>query len=264
MEFYGDYATGTALALANYVKAAADFLSDLIEVGLPDDPNMFHSYDAPGEGYFVDDLHIEIYIDKFKGPGSATIAGGTDVYAANDWDNNYTGGPIEPFTETPAGATITFNQNYIDTLDASGTLDDVVLHEMLHTLYFGLWETAENDLTNDSGVYTGAQGNLFHTTVDNPSDLMIIENEGLEGSTGAHWAEAVYDRELMTSVVETTNDMYLSDFSVASLMDLQIIDANDAAAQDYGVRGYTLDENWQTLVDALNDGGSIDLVWTGA
>lgn len=240
IELYGgaefwESATGTALI--GYLQASADFLTSIITQGFTDDPAMFNSYDT-GTPILVDDLLIEVYVEGFKGRNSNTIAAETQIFAANDF--NGVGLP-----ETPAGATMTFNLNLIDSLESLGVLDDTVLHEMLHTLGFGLWETADNDLTStSSGVITytgdGALG-------------AIVENEGLTGSVGGHWAEATYDQELMTSIVETTDTMYLADFSIASLQDLAVVNHD-------GSTGYQLADDWQAQVAALNGAATgIDL-----
>lgn len=252
--FYGDdYASGTAAALKSYVEAAADFISSLIATGLHDDPNMFYSWEDGPSGLEVDDIHIEIYIDSIKGKGAANTLAATDVYAANDWDQNWNGNilEIESFTETPAGATITFNSKYIDGLEASGTLDDVVLHEMLHTLYFGLWGTAENTLVS-GGVYNGTNANLYSGDA-----TLSAEGDG----EGFHWSESAHGDELMTTIAETTDIMTLEYYSIASLMDLAIIDASEPTGDSDAGRGYDLVSTWTQLVDDLNGAeAGIDLI----
>lgn len=249
VELYGDAsfwdgALGTSLE--GYLRAASEFISSIISQGFTDDPAMFHSYDT-GTAIYVDDLLIEVYVEPFKGRNSSTIAAETGIFGANE--NNGGGLP-----ETPAGATITFNANMLAGLDDLGVLDDTVLHEMLHALGFGLWETADNDLTSTSDgaiTYTGdgATGNA-------------VENEGLIGSVGGHWAEATYDKELMTSIVEITDDMYLEEYSILSLQDLAVV-------SESGATGYVLADGWELELANLNgtsESGGIDLdAWmTGA
>lgn len=244
VELYGDTAfwDGTlGLALERYLNTAADFFSSIITTGFQNDALMFHSWDQD-TAITVDDLLIEVYVQEFKGRNSNLIAAETEIFAGNDFNDNDV---VETFT----GATITFNLNLMQTLEDWGSLDDTVLHEMIHTLGFGFWEVAENDLTTidtTTGdiVYTGA-GALNN----------IVEDEGIVGSVGGHWAEAEYDNELMTSIVEDTDTMFLADYTIASLADLSVVSAN-------GESGYQLADNWGAQVAALNgtstDGG-IDL-----
>ena len=239
VELYGGadfWDSDLGLALEGYLQAASEFISGIITHGFADDPLMFHSYDT-GTAIMVDDLLVEVYVEGFKGRNSNTIAAETEIFAANEF--NGSGLP-----ETPAGATITFNLNMMSDLESLGVLDDTVLHEMLHTLGFGLWETADNDLTSPSGsqiVYTGAgaAGN-------------IVENEGLVGSVGGHWAEAVNDKELMTSIVETTDDMFLANYSIATLADLAVVNHD-------GSTGYQLAADWQAQIDDLNNAAEVGI-----
>jgi hypothetical protein len=275
LEFYGDvgaWGSDAAKALQGYLEAAAEFLSSIITTGFTNDGAMFNSYDTATK-FTVDDLLVEVYI----APLSGNVAAATSVFAANDWDGD--GNLRDPKLETPAGAKIIFNENLIGALDGIGVLDDTALHEMMHTLLFGVWENAENDLTTkEKGkggalVYTGELGLAeYRAEVGDPSAKLLVEDEGLAGSVGGHWAEAAYDAELMTSVVEnnlldpTNTDpvdiMYLSYFSVASLQDLAVVNHDSTT-------GYQLAADWEAQVDVLNgtagNGIGIDLdVWAAS
>lgn len=235
LQFFGDWGSATATALIGYMQNSAEFLSDIIVAGLPDDDVMFNSFDEATR-FLVDDILIEVYLGNLKGG----VVAQTEIYGANDFNGN---GTPETFT----GAKITFNKRSIDNIDGLGGLDDTALHEMFHALGFGYWGVAENALTEAQGnqiVYSGAS-----------ATGRIVENDGLSGSIGAHWSEAAYGNELMTSEVELADVMFLDYASVASLRDLAVV--NEA-----GSTGYVLASNWETQVDNLNgtsaDGG-IDL-----
>ena len=224
LQFYGDWTSAAAVDLIGYMQAAAEFLSDIIASDMPDDVAMFNSFDL-GTQITVDDLLIEVYLGNLKGG----VVAQTDIYAANDWDLN---GTAETFT----GAKITFNKRSIDSVDGLGVLDDTALHEILHALGFGYWSVAENSLTKTEGgqiLYTGAGATDW-----------IVENEGLVGSVGGHWAEAIYGNELMTSELELADVMFLDYSSVATLQDLAVRTAEGG--------GYMLAADWQAQVDALN------------
>lgn len=235
LAFTGDYSSAAATALVGYLKASADFLSNIITTGFTDDPAMFKEGNQR-KTFLVDDLYIEVKLGNL-GP---LIGAETGIYAGNDWNGN---GTVETFY----GATMTFNSLFLDDLESNGTLDDVVLHEMLHALGFGLWDVADNDLSDGTAttpgtVYTGAG-----------ADGWFLEDIGGSGSVGSHWKEATYDKELMTSVIEDSDTMYLSYQSIATLKDLKVIDVNT----DNGT-GYTLASDWQAQIDVLNASGGPD------
>lgn len=236
MEFSGNYSSAAATNLVGYLQSAAEFLSNIITTGFTDDPAMFRSSNTR-KTIEVDDLFVEIKLGNF---GIDAIAAATEIYAGNDWNNN---GSVD----TPAGVTITFNTALLDFLDSAGTLDDVVLHEMIHALGFGLWEVMDNDRTEVvEGILTYTGASAYGT---------IVEEEGGDGSVGSHWAELVYDGELMTSVVEDTDTMFLADYTIASLQDLAVVDVDASNGP-----GYTLASDWEAQIDVLNDAATgIDL-----
>ncbi len=237
IEFTGsgtDWDTTIATTIKGYVEAAAEFLSSVIAYGFTDDDNGLKS---DGTEFVLDDLYVEVKLESGALGGEVASA---DIYAANDWDGNGT-------AETPAGATLTIDLTDAASLDALGVLDDTILHEMMHTLGFGiLWDVAGNDLTTKSKgdlVYTGAAATALY------GDNIPVEGGGGRGTSGGHWDEAALDAELMTGIVEQTDTMYLADYSLASLEDLGI---------------YDLADGWEEELAALNGsneaGDGIDLM----
>jgi hypothetical protein len=109
-----------------------------------------------------------------------------------------------------------------DSADASyyssvGLFDDIVLHEMLHTVGLGtIWKY--KGLLSGAGTsaphFTGSLANAAYPA----TSLIPVENGGGSGTRDAHWEESVFANELMTGYINSNND--LSYMSVASLGDL--------------------------------------------
>jgi hypothetical protein len=111
-------------------------------------------------------------------------------------------------------------------LDTNGTLETVVLHEMLHVIGFGtLWDQL--------GLLAGGGGSDPYFTGPSARDLLAtrnnggfytgtpvpVENTGGAGTRDAHWRESVFDHELMTGWIDT-GTVPFSATTVGSLQDL--------------------------------------------
>lgn len=200
LDFYGDLWTD---ALKEDFIAAADFLSDLITADI-----------AP-DGY--DDITIDASLIDIDGSGGVLgRAGPTTVW-------NESG--------LSASAIMEFDVADAEVFDSYGLWDDIVLHEMIHSLGLGtLWEyqgllTTQVD---DNGtkkpvddtisyVYNGAQANYYSGVLYN-EPVAIIEDDGGSGTAGGHWDEDTYFNELMTGYINSLNE--LSEMSYGALEDL--------------------------------------------
>ena len=112
----------------------------------------------------------------------------------------------------PATGLMEFDTADANSYQASGLFDDIVLHEMLHTVGFGtIWS---NLYLATSFGFTGAQANAAYPG----TGLVPIEFDGGEGTAWAHWDEAAMGNELMTGWVNSDNT--LSYVTIASLGDL--------------------------------------------
>lgn len=139
-------------------------------------------------------------------------------------------------TKLPLVAVMNFNSNYLAGLQSSGKLDEVVLHEMLHTLGFGtIWDAftpslLTGALTVDS-AFAGAQA-LTASRNDNggPSTWTSVPTENCvgapnmsscgEGTQDSHWRWAVFGNEIMTGWIGPAGSNPLSATTIASLGDL--------------------------------------------
>lgn len=93
----------------------------------------------------------------------------------------------------------------LDAMATTGTLNSVVLHEMMHVLGFGsIWgPSLKNEVATPAGAnprYFGASAQAAYAALgatDGASGVPV-ENTGGTGTAGSHWRESVFRSELMT------------------------------------------------------------------
>lgn len=219
---------GWTNALKGAFVTAADFLSAIVIGDRPDyiannDPNQYFDQD-------IDDIMITASLTDIDGSGGILARAGPThlIYDLSSGDTSLDALPFAGIMQFD----ISDAQSYLNV----GTWDDLVLHEMLHTLGLGtLWlrngivdldfsdnGTPETDDDIYNYTYNGSYASAF---TDDPRTLEIespqIEGDGIAGTRGSHWDEDTYDNELMTGYIDQTN--ILSQMSVASLADLGYI-----------------------------------------
>lgn len=107
-------------------------------------------------------------------------------------------------------------------MEANGTLDAVVTHEIGHVLGFGtLWTRA--GLLNGAGTadpqFSGAAAIAQYRMLGGTAAGVPVENTGSEGTRDGHWRESVFGSELMTGYVSRGTNP-LSAMSAASMRDM--------------------------------------------
>ena len=119
---------------------------------------------------------------------------------------------------------------------ANGTLTAVITHEMGHVLGFGtLW--GWDGFNTTFGRYTGRYALNEYRALSGNSNASYVPLEASTGSAGSdnsHWAENIFDTELMTPTSEHTNAMPLSRLTIAAMQDLGYA-VNYAAADNYAL-----------------------------
>lgn len=252
LRFFGPQPTD--IASAAFVTAAARIRATIIG----DIPDFFPSAaginlegcGVPGTilNEFVDDVVIYATIVPIDGPLRVLASAG----------------PC--FVRSGNGTTIVgsmrFDADDIQTLVDRGTLQDVVLHEMLHVVGIGtLWNRF--GLLQGAGTpdtrYTGANGVAGCVAVGGASvcgaGSIPVEDTGGPGTADGHWRERVFRTELMTGFIGSTNPF--SVMSIRSLSDLGL-QVNTNAADPYTVpdppagarAAYSLDSQseWEILM----------------
>jgi hypothetical protein len=189
--------TGWTTDLMGAFRNSADYLTTVItdDIG---GGGLYH-------GKVIDDLYITAELKAIDGTGGVLgQSGPTALWSA---------------TELPAAGQMQFDVADAATYLNQGLWDDIVDHEMMHTLGFGsLWNYGANPLVSGD-KYTGAAGlEAYRTTFDSLAQYIPVETDGGSGTAGAHWDEQALGNELMTGYINDTN--YLSKFSVVSLADL--------------------------------------------
>ncbi len=222
---------GWTSALQNTFVAAANRISAMITGDVPD---------VTVNGRKVDDISITASLTTIDGVGGILgQAGPTALRSAS---------------LLPATATMQFDTADAQTYQAAGLFDEIVTHEMLHSIGFGtIW--SYKGLTsgmNFIGKNTVAAYNKLVTQyasthraslvladgVTLKKDLVPLETQGGSGTAGAHWAENVFNTELMTGYIDTkaVNGSAidpLSAMTIASLKDLGYATAASAPADSY-------------------------------
>ena len=117
---------------------------------------------------------------------------------------------------------------------ANGSLNGVVLHEMMHSLGFGtIWgPDAQDEVAAPDGAdprYTGAMGEAEYAALGatDAAPGAPVENTGGTGTRGSHWRESVFHTELMTGWADGT--MPMSRVTIGALKDFGYdVDLNKA------------------------------------
>jgi hypothetical protein len=155
----------------------------------------------------IDDIYICVqYIDI---DGAGGVVARTTILATRPADGSAGNGN----DGLPISARIRVDLNDVDTLISQGLFQDVIEHEMAHSLGFGiLWGNKGmiEVATDGTCTYTGARATAEYRTLS--GGCVKIPN-----SCG-HWDEQCLGRELMTSTLDFTNA--LSRVTIASMEDL--------------------------------------------
>lgn len=146
----------------------------------------------------IDDIVITASLVTIDGRGGILGQAGPDVVRSGSY--------------LPSQGTMQFDKADAGAYQSQGLFDDIVLHEMLHTIGFG---TIWGDLGLVSGgSFTGTLANAAY-----PGTALIpVERDGGPGTAYAHWDEEIFTSELMTGYID--NDNSLSYVTIASLGDL--------------------------------------------
>ncbi len=128
-----------------------------------------------------------------------------------------------PTSMLPAKGIMQFDTADVERLEAQGSFEDVILHEMAHVLGFGtLWINAE--LLDGSGSmdprFNGSAASREYEVLDPMGGNTVpVANTGGEGTREGHWRELIFGDELLTGFL-SGNDRPLSRMSIGSFEDL--------------------------------------------
>ncbi|QDU51944.1 choice-of-anchor Q domain-containing protein [Gimesia panareensis] len=226
-------------------QQAADRWSEII---LGDVPDVIIS----GIG-LVDDLRIEASAPAIDGVGGILGQAGPTA--------------VRTGTFIPATGVMQFDSADVASLEASGQLVDVILHEMGHVIGFGtIWDS----LGLIQGAGTAASSFLgtnaiaqYNALLGRSVTAIPLETNGGPGTADAHWSETDLDNELMTGFLNSGVANPISAITIGSLADLGYV-VDLGAADSYpllapDVQYLTSPEPSQSLGQMLDAGPMIVL-----
>ena len=184
--------------------------------------------DATYNGIAVDDVLIAASSVAIDGQGGILGSAGPDRFRSG--------------TSLPYHGTMRFDSADLASLEASGGLYYVVLHEMGHVLGIGtIWST--RGLLSGAGtsnpLFIGANAVAAYNSIFGTSVSGVpVENTGGSGTRDSHWRESVFGNEVMTGFLNNGNNP-LSRITIASLADLGY-QVNLSAADSYTSPGGSL------------------------
>jgi hypothetical protein len=135
----------------------------------------------------------------------------------------------------PAKGEMQFDTADLEAMEADGTLNDVITHEMGHVLGIGTIWTHKRLLKGartSNPTFRGAKAMKEYGKLKGVQSARVpVENKGGQGTRDSHWRDTVFGSELMTGfVAEPPNP--LSRVTVASLQDLGYV-VDMSAAEDF-------------------------------
>lgn len=139
----------------------------------------------------------------------------------------------------PSVGVMLFDADDLASMSSRGILQDVITHEMMHTVGFGtIWDL--KGVLAGAGTATSAftgsrarQGCVDDGGATICANTVPVENDGLPGTADAHWRESVFGSELMTGFVNF-GGMPFSAITIGSLADIGYV-VNPLAADPYVV-----------------------------
>ncbi|MFL5483539.1 MAG: leishmanolysin-related zinc metalloendopeptidase [Gemmatimonadaceae bacterium] len=132
-----------------------------------------------------------------------------------------------------------FDLDDLNTLSNTGSLQDVITHEMLHVLGFGVFWNNLNLLTGFDTPTVGYLGSggiagcILTGGTNSCLNSVPVENTGGAGTANSHWRETTFGTELMTGFANAS-PMPISVMTVRSMADLGY-GVNTAASDLYAI-----------------------------
>lgn len=206
-----DFKGGWTADLQDAFIASADLLSSWIVGDIAD---VFY------RGKIIDDIVISAELKDIDGAGGILGQAGPTAVRTDGY--------------LPATAVMQFDSADADAFNQVGQWEEIVLHEMVHSIGFGsIWEFL--GLVDGSGTQTptfnGTAATLTYQAEFGAegADGVPLEQDGGSGTVESHWDEETFGAELMTGYLDSSTSVSfdvadtgddLSDMTLASLEDL--------------------------------------------
>jgi len=130
-----------------------------------------------------------------------------------------------PAAFLPAKGEMTFDTDDLANMEANGTLDDVITHEMGHVAGFGIgmvWNRKRllKHAGTSNPTFVGANAEREFGALKGTGPKPVpVESHGGPGTRDSHWSDSVFGNELMTGFVSGPPNP-LSRMTIASMQDL--------------------------------------------
>ncbi len=183
----------------------------------------------------IDDLVIYVDLVEIDGVGGVLGSAGFCVWRTPEL--------------FPLVGRMRFDTADLASLETTGRLEAVIVHEMGHVLGMGvLWAPSFFNLVTDHGGgdpnFTGptAQGAFAMAALPGiwPGKAVPVENTGGPGTAFSHWRETTFDNELMTGFIEAPGiPNPLSAVTITAMRDMGYL-VNDAVGDPYALPAFLL------------------------
>jgi hypothetical protein len=172
-------------------------------------------------GAAVDDILINASAISIDGVNGILGQAGPDAFRSG--------------SDLPYHGIMQFDSADLASMERSGLLYSVVIHEMGHVLGVGtLWQ--DLGLLSGAGsnpIFTGASATAAYNQIFGTSARGVpVENSGGSGTALGHWRESILTNELMTGWVNGSSTLPLSRITIGSLADIGYT-VNYAAADSF-------------------------------
>lgn len=237
VRFFGNPMTAAQQALfTNAAARISGFLTgDIIDANAQNvDVAQCGVSGQPPLNEVIDDILIYASIQDIDGPGKILAQAGPCLGRPGGTQNQF----------MPAVGSMQFDAADIDNLSGAGSLQEVITHEMLHVLGFGvLWDDPPNRAyltgrdTPDPRYIgpQGRQGCLASSGTVTCATSVPVEATGGAGTANSHWRESSFDTELMTGFIDASPNA-ISIMTIGSMADLGYT-VNNADFDSYTIPG---------------------------
>lgn len=202
--------TMTPSQQAVFTNAAARW-SQVIRAGIPDTSLNIPADDcgtgAPAFNGPIDDVLIDATIAPIDGVGQILGQAGPCY--------------IRDVGGLPVYGVMQFDSADVASLEASGDLNAVILHEMGHVLGFGtVWgDKGLSGAGTANPVFNGPTAIGAWQGIGGAAGGVPVENSGGAGTADSHWRESIFGGELMTGYIDHNNNP-LSTITIGAFADL--------------------------------------------
>jgi hypothetical protein len=222
VRFWGQAMTPSQQALfTNAAQRIEGFVTGDVEDALAQGIDLNQACGVSGQPTMnetIDDVIIYASIQPIDGAGQILAQSGPCLIRDDPQ------AILPPF---PAVGIMEFDSADLATLSAGGSLQDVITHEMMHVMGFGvIWDLSPLDLLDNAGTadpeFNGTTARTACVALGGTSTCAAaVPVEGTPapaGTADSHWRESTFDAEIMTGYIDGNNP--ISTMTIGSFADM--------------------------------------------